>query len=301
MVEGINGDLSGIEFHFDVSGLFTEESYQRDIEHIFKKSWLALGHDYDLPNAGDFKTKKIPGLNYNVLIVRGKDNKIRAFHNICRHRGNMLVCKEKGSSRQGFSCAYHGWTYNVDGTVRGLTDRDQFPPYGNEALGPAENLLRGSPQLHLSEFRQEGRESGFLAGRAGAAQSLRGLLRELPVDGPKQRDDQGELEHRDGRLLRGLSHAVRPQGTRRPTIWAVKTTRCAMCSGWTSWTCTRAIRWRPIRPTNGPMSKSLPNGTPPGPSRPSIPIPKACRPGWTSASWSIGRSTSSNSFRISSC
>lgn len=135
MAEGINGDLSGIDFHLDISGLFTEEGYQRDIEHIFKKSWLAVGRDQDLPNPGDFKTKKIPGLNYNVLIARGKDDKIRAFHNICRHRGNMLVCKEQGSSRQGFSCAYHGWTYNVDGTVRGITDREAFPPYGNEALG----------------------------------------------------------------------------------------------------------------------------------------------------------------------
>lgn len=138
MAEGVNGDLSGIDFHVDVSGLFTEETYKRDIDTIFKKSWLAVGHDYDLPNPGDFKTRKLPGLNYNVLIVRGKDGKIRAFHNICRHRGNMLVCKEHGNSRAGFSCGYHGWTYNIDGSVRGVTDREQFPPYGNEALGLAE-------------------------------------------------------------------------------------------------------------------------------------------------------------------
>lgn len=138
MPNGINGDLSGIDFHLDVKDLFTEETYQRDIDEIFKKSWLAVAHDYDLPNPGDFKTRKLPGLNYNVLITRGKDGKIRAFHNICRHRGNMLVCKAQGTSRQGFSCSYHGWTYNIDGTVKGITDREQFPPYGNEALGLAE-------------------------------------------------------------------------------------------------------------------------------------------------------------------
>src|ERR1044072_1272607 len=136
MAEGqVKGDLSGIDFHVDVDGLFTEASYQRDLDGIFRKSWLAVGHDYALPNPGDFKTRKIPGLNYNVLVVRGKDDKVRAFHNVCRHRGNMLVCKEAGTSRQGFSCAYHGWTYNIDGSVRGITDREQFPPYGNEALG----------------------------------------------------------------------------------------------------------------------------------------------------------------------
>lgn len=137
MAEGqIKGDLSGIDFHIDVSGLFTEETFQKDIDDIFRKSWLPVGHDYELPNSGDFKTKKIPGLNYSLLIVRGKDDKIRAFHNICRHRGNKLVCKEAGSSRQGFSCGYHGWTYNIDGSLRGITDREQFPPRGgDETLG----------------------------------------------------------------------------------------------------------------------------------------------------------------------
>lgn len=166
MAEGVKGDLSGIDFHVDVKGLFTEESHQRDMDLIFGKSWLPVGHDYDLPKAGDFKTRKIPGLNYNILIVRGKDDKIRAFHNICRHRGNMLVCKEAGSSRQGFSCAYHGWTYNIDGSVRGITDRDQFPPYGNEALG-------------LAEIRCEVRHSFIFLNFDKDAESLDSWLDEL--------------------------------------------------------------------------------------------------------------------------
>jgi phenylpropionate dioxygenase-like ring-hydroxylating dioxygenase large terminal subunit len=166
MAEGINGDLSGIEFHLDVSGLFSEESYQRDIDQIFKKSWLAVGHDYDLPNPGDFKTRSLPGLGYNILIVRGKDGKIRTFHNICRHRGNMLVCKDHGSSRAGFSCAYHGWTYNIDGTVRGITDREQFPPYGNEALG-------------LKEIRCEVRHSFIFINLDQDAEDLDDWLAEL--------------------------------------------------------------------------------------------------------------------------
>lgn len=166
MPEGINGDLSGIDFHLDVKDLFTEETYQRDLDQIFRKSWLAVGHDYDLPKAGDFKTRKIPGLNYNILIVRGKDDKIRAFHNICRHRGNMLVCKAQGSSRQGFSCGYHGWTYNVDGTVKGITDREAFPPYGNEAL-------------KLAEIRCEVRHSFIFINFDDAAEDLDSWLGEL--------------------------------------------------------------------------------------------------------------------------
>ncbi|HEY2483835.1 MAG TPA: aromatic ring-hydroxylating dioxygenase subunit alpha [Candidatus Binataceae bacterium] len=131
----IRGDLAGIEFNVDVQGMFTEEAYQKDIDRIFKKAWLPIGHDYDLPNPGDYKTRRIPGLNYNVLIVRDKENRIRAFHNVCRHRGNLLVCKEAGNSRQGFSCGYHGWTYNIDGSLRAMTDSNQFPPHESEALG----------------------------------------------------------------------------------------------------------------------------------------------------------------------
>lgn len=130
----ISGDLSGIEFNVDINGLFTEDTFQNDLDQIFRKSWLPVGHDYDLPEPGSYRTRKIPGLNYNILLTRGKDGKIRAFHNICRHRGNLLVCTEQGKA-QGFSCAYHGWTYNTDGAIRGVTDRGQFPPYPNAALG----------------------------------------------------------------------------------------------------------------------------------------------------------------------
>jgi glycine betaine catabolism A len=167
MAEGqITGDLSGIEFHVDIKGLFTEETFQKDLDQIFRKSWLPVGHDYDIPNPGDFKTKQIPGLNYNILMVRDKDGKVRAFHNICRHRGNLLVCKERGNSRQGFSCAYHGWTYNIDGSLRGLTDRNQFPPYGNEALG-------------LAEIRCEVRHSLIFLNFDQGAESLDSWLGEL--------------------------------------------------------------------------------------------------------------------------
>lgn len=161
----IKGDLSGIDFHVNVDGLFTEESYQRDLDQIFKKSWLAVGHDYDLPNLGDYRTRKIPGLNYDVLIVRDKENRIRAFHNVCRHRGNLLVSNESGNGRQGFSCAYHGWTYNVDGSLRALTDRSQFP-HKTEELG-------------LREIRCEVRHTFIFLNFDDGAASLDSWLEEL--------------------------------------------------------------------------------------------------------------------------
>jgi glycine betaine catabolism A len=167
MAEGqITGDLSGIDFHVDVKNLFTEETHQRDLDRIFRRSWLAVGHDYHVPNSGDYKTRKIPGLNYNILIVRDKENRIRAFHNICRHRGNLLVCQEAGNSRQGFSCGYHGWTYNIDGSLRAQTDRSQFPPFGNESLG-------------LREIRCEVRHTYIFLNFDNGAESLDSWLGEL--------------------------------------------------------------------------------------------------------------------------
>lgn len=166
MADGmVKGDLSGINFHVDVKGLFTEESFQKDIDHIFRKSWLVVGHDFDLSKPGDYKTRHLPGLNYNILLVRDKDNRIRAFHNVCRHRGNLLVCKKEGNSKS-FSCGYHGWTYNLDGTVRGITDRNQFPPYGDQALG-------------LAEIRCEVRHSFIFLNFDKDAESLDSWLGEL--------------------------------------------------------------------------------------------------------------------------
>ncbi len=135
---GVKGDMSGIEFHIDIQDMFTEPTFRKEIDTVFKKSWLPICHVYDIPNPGDYRTRHIPGAKYNVLIVRGRDDVIRAFHNACRHRGAMLTCEEKGNARQGLACPYHGWTFNLDGSLRGMTDSDQFPPVDKSTRGLVE-------------------------------------------------------------------------------------------------------------------------------------------------------------------
>lgn len=132
---GIKGDLSGIEFHIPLDGLFSEEMFRREMDGIFRKSWIPVCHSYHVPDPGDYYTRHIPGLNANVLIVRGRDNVIRAFHNVCRHRGSKLKCDRSGNSRQGIACPYHGWTFNTDGSLRGVPDGDQFPGLNKSQLG----------------------------------------------------------------------------------------------------------------------------------------------------------------------
>ena len=92
-------------------------------QHLWKKTWLYAGHADQLPEAGSYFMWRKTGSP--VLVVRGKDQKIRAFYNTCRHRGGPLV-KEEGGKVAGLVCGYHGWTYDLEGNLRGLRDKRDF-------------------------------------------------------------------------------------------------------------------------------------------------------------------------------
>jgi len=105
--------------------------YERERNAVFKRAWLNVGRAEQLPRVGSYFTKEIAAANASVIIVRGKDDQIRAFHNICRHRGNKLVWNEKphdetqGICRQ-FSCKYHGWRYDLDGSLNFVQQEGEF-------------------------------------------------------------------------------------------------------------------------------------------------------------------------------
>src|SRR5437763_15417815 len=83
--------------------------YELEREAIFRRAWLNVGRVDQLPRVGSYFTKELPAANASLIIVRGKDNVVRAFHNVCRHRGNKLVWQEDpaqesaGTTRQ-FMC-----------------------------------------------------------------------------------------------------------------------------------------------------------------------------------------------------
>ena len=109
----------------------TPEFYELEREAIFKRAWLNVGRVEQLSRPGSFFTKEIEIAHTSVIVVRGMDGEIRAFHNLCRHRGNKLVWTDfpreetSGSCRQ-FVCKYHGWKYELDGACSFVQQEGEF-------------------------------------------------------------------------------------------------------------------------------------------------------------------------------
>jgi choline monooxygenase len=93
--------------------------YARERERIFAREWLLVGHESQLPQAGDAMAETLAG--WPVLLVRGADGEVRGFHNVCRHRAGPLLWD--GSERcRVLRCKYHGWVYELDGRLRSAPD-----------------------------------------------------------------------------------------------------------------------------------------------------------------------------------
>src|SRR6266446_6738110 len=91
----------------------TPSIFALEMERIFERTWIYVGHDSQVPNPGDYLTAQIG--RQPVIMVRHDDGSIRVLYNRCGHRGARLV-GEAGSLRH-FRCCYHGWTFRTDGTV----------------------------------------------------------------------------------------------------------------------------------------------------------------------------------------
>jgi phenylpropionate dioxygenase-like ring-hydroxylating dioxygenase large terminal subunit len=92
-------------------------------QHMWRKSWLYAGHMDQLPEQGSWFLSRNTGSP--ILVVRDRSDTVRAFYNTCRHRGAPLVKDDAGKNR-GFICAYHGWSYSLEGELIGLRDPRDF-------------------------------------------------------------------------------------------------------------------------------------------------------------------------------
>jgi glycine betaine catabolism A len=105
--------------------------FELEREAIFKRVWLNIGRVEDIPRKGNYFTKEIEVAKASIIVVRDQNNQVRAFHNICRHRGNKLVWNDfpgdetKGTCRA-FTCKYHGWRYGLDGKLNFVQQEEEF-------------------------------------------------------------------------------------------------------------------------------------------------------------------------------
>lgn len=113
------------------------EIFAREIDTIFMREWLCVGRVEEFENPGDYHAMRIAG--EPLLVCRGSDNTLRAFRNLCAHRG-VEVAVGAGNAQR-FTCRYHAWTYGTDGRLAGAPHSDEVSGFDFKTCGlPAVQL-----------------------------------------------------------------------------------------------------------------------------------------------------------------
>ena len=104
---------------------YDPEWYELERKAVFLRSWINVGHVCEVPEPGSFIVRQLEFARASLIIVRGKDGEVRAFHNTCTHRGTQLTHDTCGK-RNTFSCPYHMWTFGTDGALISAPDFERF-------------------------------------------------------------------------------------------------------------------------------------------------------------------------------
>jgi choline monooxygenase len=118
--------------------------YERERQSIFARSWLLVAHESQLPEAGSYLATSIAG--YPLIVVKAEGGKVRAFHNVCRHRAGPLAEDGQGRCEGHLVCRYHGWRYALDGRLASARDfgpAEGFEPRAFALFGIACETWRG--------------------------------------------------------------------------------------------------------------------------------------------------------------
>ena len=119
---------------FVPKGRYLDPEFQQlELDRLFSKTWLMACRLEELPGVGSYVEYRIG--DHSILIVRESADSIRGYFNACRHRGTRLAT---GRGRVGaLICPFHGWRWNLDGSIRLVLDREEFVPRSDEDLGLA--------------------------------------------------------------------------------------------------------------------------------------------------------------------
>lgn len=223
--------------------------FELERTEVFLTHWQIGGHVGDIPAPGDWLTFDL--LGERALIIRGKDGVVRAFHNLCRHRGARLADGDAGHCKNAMVCPFHGWVYNLDGTLRGAARPESFGDMDRSDFGlkPVEmEIWQGfvflrflpGPQPSVAELMRPFdadfsayRSEALLPGDLGSWSTAT-----LPVNWKSVRDVDNEgyhvamahpaLQDLYGRTYRdlvypgGISHSIAEFGDQAGRLWSVR-------------------------------------------------------------------------------
>lgn len=140
----------------------SKDLFSLEMQTVFSDAWQLAARTEELEEPGDFKRFALG--TEDCILIRDKENQLRSISNICRHRGTEIVTQERGKL-SGFSCRYHGWSYNLDGTLRKApqfegvknfsTERYSLPSFPVETFGPYVFSATRQPAKTLQETLKE--------------------------------------------------------------------------------------------------------------------------------------------------
>jgi phenylpropionate dioxygenase-like ring-hydroxylating dioxygenase large terminal subunit len=104
--------------------------FERERERFYRARWVGVGRLTEMPRRGDYVTREVAG--DSVIVVRTDGDQVRAFHNVCRHRGTQLCGDASGTFSGSIQCPYHAWTYDYEGRLIGAPHMDGSPGFRRE-------------------------------------------------------------------------------------------------------------------------------------------------------------------------
>ncbi|MBT2405004.1 MULTISPECIES: aromatic ring-hydroxylating dioxygenase subunit alpha [unclassified Streptomyces] len=114
--------------------------FRLEQEYIFESMWFCVARSSELAKPGAFKTVDVG--SESILVTRSRDNSIRAFFNVCRHRGAKLCTEESGEVKRAFQCPYHAWTYDLQGKLVAAPNLTKMPDVGRTEYGLVDVAVR---------------------------------------------------------------------------------------------------------------------------------------------------------------
>ncbi|TDF64969.1 Rieske 2Fe-2S domain-containing protein [Cupriavidus sp. L7L] len=128
------------EFRVSTGAYRGAEVFEKELERVFYRTWIYLGHESEVEKPGDFKSTQVG--TRPVILAKSREGKVHAFLNACPHRGATVCREEKGNTRA-FVCPYHGWSFRTSGELIGIPDEARYP----ECFDKSDKHLKALPHV----------------------------------------------------------------------------------------------------------------------------------------------------------